>query len=399
MAFPTTLSTLVNLYHGGGGPFLGSNGAVYFLARSSSTSFLHMFKATSPDTSFEGAGVNPEMLDTIRQLHACQVGDTIHVVTRTSSGLNSQRIHYHAFDMATDAWTITNELVKTTYTIPQLNDESVVRIVVRSDGDKIILYEGPQQLSDVQRARVYYARHLGTAWSADVEVSVTGNLPTHFYPAEAVLGSADRIHFFFHDYPNNGAYQRCLTSANALESQQPSFATSIAADVAALVTQGVAYSASAGGTVVRFAWLNSFGPNTINDIQFTSVDAPGTLTLTTNTTSLSSGAGSFRNHISMRADGATVYATFEAAADDLYVMSSQDAGAWSSPLLLHTGQVNGGIFTNILTRPDINKVLGIIYRDSAGAAVNINYTEYTLSVVAAVASDLGPSMALLGVGR
>lgn len=396
MAFPTTVSTIVNTYHGVGGPWVSSGGNVYILTKTGAST-LHMFKATDPASSFANAGTDFVVTsgNTIRQLDGFQVADLIHVVTRDAGSLSTNVLRYHVFDMSTDTWTTMNQLVRDVYTIPQLIDESIVRIRVRSDGTKIILYEGPQVLADVNRARCYYARYMGAAWSADIAIGGGGN--AHWYPGEAILANADRIHFMLNDFTNLDAYQQCLTSANALETLPAAFDSVIANDSAAMIYRGVAYSASAGGTVVRNAYFDSFGPSTLNDYRFSSSDAPAaSMTITANITSPeNSGAGSGRHHGSMAKDGSTVYFVFENSSDDLYITSSQDAGSWSTPLLLQTAQINGRVYANCYNRG--SRVVGICYFDSAGSATM--YTEYTVSAVAAAPSALGPSLTLLGVGR
>lgn len=394
MALPSVISTLVDPWHGVGGPYVSSGGNVYVLTRSAGAGELHMFKSSDPATSgWANAGTDVAMTsgNTIRHIGAYQVADLIHVVTRDAAGTSSNQIRYHVFDMSTDTWTTTNTLVKTTYTQKGTVDESPVRIIVRGDGNKIVFYEGPQVLADIQRARTYYARHMGSAWSADIALDNGGNVD--WYPQDMVLGSADRVHFCMLDRTSFALYQRCLTSANALQSFPAAFENvPDQSDVA--LQRAIAYSASAGGTVVRFPYFANFLPE-INDARFSSVDAPTppfdlSIDITTPQDNLISG---IRNVCSLAADGNAVYNVFINTSQDLYVQSSQDAAAWSSPTLVQAANANY-VFTNCFVRSN-SRVVGIVYLEGT---TDLTYTEYTLSTAAASAT-LFPRMGLLGVGR
>lgn len=376
MAFPTTISTTVDLYHGCGGPFASSTNNVYVITRDPGGGSLHAFKATDPSSSWSAAGTDPAMTsgNTIRAMAACQVGDIIHVVTRDAAAANSNQIRYHVFDMSSDSWTTTNTLVKTTYTMAGAVDASRVGINIRADGNKIIHYEGPQVLADIQRSRAYYARHMGVAWSADIALDNGGN--NHWFVQESILGSADRIHFILQNQTTTAFYQRTLTSANALESFPAAFDSSTTGEIDAGYTRGVAYSGSAGGTVVRYAYYDNYTPE-LADIRFTSADAPSPLTQTTDITGTrdpNTGLKRFLN--SLAKDGNTVYHTFCDGSGDVYLQSSQDAGAWSTPTLI----INAGLQVNkchpsIYTRNSA-KVLALVYDGDFPA----QYTEYTVGV-------------------
>lgn len=368
MAFPSTISSLIETYHGVAGPFVSSTGTVYVVTRGSAANDIQIFKAADPASSWSSAGnLAVTSGNTVRHVNACQVSDVIHIVSRDAGTAASNQIRYHAFDMSSDSFTTSNELVKTTYTQKGTVDESMVGIVVRSAGDKIVLYEGPQVLADIQRARTYYARHLGSAWSADIALDNGGNVD--WYPQEIILGLSNRVHFFFLDSTSNDLYQRTLTSANALESFPSAFDTSIAAGQQDVGFQrGIAYSASAGGTVVRFPYYDTFDP-TLADVQFTSADAPSPLTVTTDITGAVDPMG-IRRVISLAKDESTVYGSFINNSNPLRF---DNAASTATTTLVNT--------TGLLLTATANATLLVFVNVASGngtvSAVNVGATALT----------------------
>ena len=389
MAFPTTVSTLVEPYHGLVGPYVSSTNNVYIVTRSNASSDIQVFKASDPSTSFAGAGsLTMTSGNTVRAIAGYQVGDNIHIVTRDAAATNSNQIRYHVYSMASDTFTTSNTLVRDTYTAAGAVDESNVDIVVRSDGDVIVMYEGPQVLADIQRKRIYYARHLGAAWSADIALDNGGN--AHWIPGGMVRGSADRIHFFFKDETNNDAYQRALTSADVLESFPASFDVSIGGTADDMMQRGAAYSASAGGTLVVFPYFNSFTPD-VNSVAFTSVDAPVPV-VTTDIASATEIVANFRHAYPLAVDDKTVYFTFHRSASGICINTNVDNAGWGSATAIQAGSASY-IFTNIYTRNSA-KVLAVAYKEDSST----KYTEYTLSVAASTTQPL-LTLAMMGAGR
>jgi hypothetical protein len=382
VAFPTTVTTNLDSYSGVGGPYVSSSNAVYILGRyTPSGSQIQVFKATDPLTSFAGVGVNPDTTNIIRALGACQIGDNIHVVTRDANDATTNRIRYHRFNMATDTWDVSAELVRNTYTCAGAVDTSVVGIAVRSAGDKLVIYEGPQVLADIQRSRVYYARHLGTAWSADIALDSGGN--SHWNPAQVIVGSGNRVHFFFSNTTLADQYQRCLDSSNALEAMPASFDPSSIADPDDAAQRAVAFSGTAGGTVVCMPYFKSFAP-AWNDVRFSSADAPTPLTLRTiNTGTITPDAGIIRHTFSFANDGPVLYSVFNSQNGNLYIASATETGAWNAPAQLVGSASASEVFTTVFTRNGSIKV-GVCYTRNL---TDVMYTEYTLSIAPSLMTD------------
>src|SRR3990172_7562625 len=275
MALQVTISGVVfppeNYYVG---PFKSSEGAYYvILLDSSDTSLIEAWKATDPTSSFsEQNGANkPNLTNLVRSLWVCQVSDVLHIAAQEAS---TGRVSYRSFDMASDFWSLEpNETVETPAQAP---DAMSVSIGIRSDGDVIILYNGDTDaVKGNPYQRVDYARKEGSTWTTGVAVDNAGSV--NWYGSVVVLGSSDRMHFFFSSYTANDAYQRCLTSANALETFPSSFDTDISATKHAYVN-GVHWT-SGGNEKVRCLYKD--GDDTGAVAKLTSADAP-TVTVTAN---------------------------------------------------------------------------------------------------------------------
>lgn len=393
MAFPTTISSLINTDFNVCGPYLSSNGAVYIITVSAINNQLHVFKATDPSSGWGAAGVDFTVPSghMIKAIAGFQDGDNIHVVSRDADAANANQLMYHVFNIAADGWTVMNEQIKGDYAIASnLFVYSPVSIAVRSNGDVIVMYEGPLATPDIDRSRVYYARRESSVWTTDIALDNAGN--NHYCPGQAIRGSSDNIHFFFQDTTNADAYQRTLNSSNVLESTSAGYDTSILAGTPDALKQiGCAYSASAGGTVVRFPYYNSFNPD-IGEAKFSSSATPAVATVVNITGSVTV-TSEIPHVISEAADGAVVYSVFVDTAKDLYVSTNPDDAGWTDPASIYTGSASR-VFTNIYTR-NTARVIGIAFVEN-----EFKYTEYTISSVAVSSSPTTLfGLSMMGMGR
>ena len=360
MAFPTTVTTQGTVAVGCGGPFLSSGGNVYvFLKDDTNLYRLRAFKATDPTSSFANAGTDVDVelsTGTLDALAAYQVGDDIHVATMSNTLAGLFNIKYHIFSMASDTWTTSNESVKALYDDgPGI---AAIGIALRSDGDVIVLYQGPTVANmGSDRARVYYARREAAVWTVDIAVDNGG--ATNWMPGGVVTGSSDRMHFFFKDDTADDAYQRTLTSANALETFPASFDTAIFGATDSIVTRGASY-VSGANTVIRFPYFDS-AANTTSAAQANSADAP-TMSVSADITGASL-ANTAANYASFAANGTTLWHAYnEAGSTDIFTQSNADGAGWSVPASFYTGTV-AQVYTNVYTRGgDI--VLGIVFSET-----------------------------------
>lgn len=361
MAFPTTITTGGDVNVGGGIPYLSSSGNVYVIVRDDTTlSKFRAFKATDPASSFSNVGTDPQVTstNTVQALATTQVGDVIHVATLDYVSVATIDIRYHTFSMSSDSWTLTNETVKDNYAVVDTG-LSHVHISTRSNGDVIIFYNGPKVANmGSDRDRVYYARRVSGSWTVDTIVDNGG--ATHWYTGGIVPGSSDRHHLFFWDQGVSDAYQRCLRSANTLETFPTAFDTTLTSNTDAMIELGVSYDAS-GTQKVRFPYQRVVSTD-LSSAKMDSADTP-TVTEDNDITGATNVAANLVNLASFSADGTTLWNTFIENGFAIYTQSNANDGGWSTPALFYSSTTVGRIYTNIYTRAgDI--VLGIVFSET-----------------------------------
>lgn len=371
MAFPTTITTVGDVNEGGARPFLSSAGNVYVIVRDNvTTSKLRAFKATDPTSSFSNVGTDPQVTSThaIQGYATYQVGDVIHIVTQDCSVNTSVDLRYHKFDMSSDSWSLTNEAIVTAVSTSVAVASHQPSITVRSSGDVIVLYNGATTaIMGSNRTRVYYARRVTGTWTVDVVVDNAG--ATNWYTGGIVLGSSDRSHFYFQDNNATSAYERCLTSANVLETFPTSFDTTIASATYALHNLGISYDAS-GTQKVRFPVFDSI-VSTVNSAKCDSADTPTMSEDSDITGATNADTGTDGFHSGFSANGTTLWHVFDDTNNDIYTQSNANDGGWSTPASFYTGTVTK-LYCNIYTRNgDI--VLAMVFTET-----NPKYTEKVL---------------------
>ena len=367
MALPVTITGLDAGAQYNSQPFISSGGNVYVFGRDSTDeSKMRAFKATDPTSSFSNVGTDFDVDATagvvVRNLVAYQVSDVIHIVTSTAALTDSAyAIKYHTFNMATDAWVITNEAVVSPSTPLSTSACNHVGMAIRSDGDVIVLYNGNSAASmGSDYRRVYYARREGGTWTVDVGVDNGG--ADHWDASGVVLGSSDRMHLFFLNDDLSDAYQRTLTSANSLEAFPSAYDTDISTVESTSIFSGVSY-VSGANTKVRFPSTDATA-NTLNSVKLDSADAP-TVSIDSDITGATGQSAGFLD-ASFSVNGTTLWNTFVNSTDDIYTQSNADDGGWTTPESFLVGSILN-LRTNIYTRGS-DVVLAIVY--SISGAVN-----------------------------
>lgn len=381
MALPTTISgisTAVACV----GPFKSSAGNYYFIGVSSSTTTkLQAQKATDPTSSFSAVGTDPTGSSSvaIAAVAAYQVSDVVHVVSCGGGSSLTSEYRYHTFDMASDAWSVTNELIDGSAIDARTSGGTAQRaasVVVRSsDSEVIVVYNGARQaVMGNSYSRIVAKRRTGTnTWvAAD---GVTNPTPldaggqTDWINPEAVLGSSDRTHFFWTATSLTSVRHRALTSANALQ------------------TVGSGSNSTGGNPLSAIAYDDSGTTRVICSFVSSSADTFDYFdSANTPTLNASSKSDNFETFGRLFNDGATAYAVCRKSTDsDLYVISSTDAGAnWSA---------STNIFTATIANADANLSRdGNIYQRGSDFVIpyivndngTLKYNEY---VVRSVASD------------
>jgi len=370
MAFPTSVGNFVD--RGCGGPFLSSGGNVYIIGTApGDTTKLSAYKATDPTVSFSNVGTDFAMTSGsgIGVLAATQVGDNIHVATHDAASATTNQIRYHIFSMSSDTWTTTNEAIKGTNfsTVSASTTIYGLGISLRSDGDVIVIYQGPLVANmGSDRERVYYARREAGVWTVDVALDNGG--ATHWYVGGVVIGSSDRMHLFFQDNGAADGYQRCLRSANTLETFPTAFELGLQGSSGAMKARGASYD-SAGTIKVRFPDYSGTA-NEIDTGECDSADTP-TMSNSSDITGASS-ASQNANRSSFAANGTTLWHAYADTAGDIDAQSNANGGGWSAPAVFYAGTVQE-VYTNVYTRNG-DTVLAIVF-DETGT----KYTEKVLS--------------------
>jgi len=170
MALPVTIISAAGL-PGHNPPHRSSDGAFYTVVRASATA-IDCYKATDPTDSFtvQDATGNPAAFTAVDFINTHQDGDVIHVVTH-DDGI----YQYHTFNMATDAWVITDE------TLLAVSGNSTPTFIwasttVRSDGDVVVAYAGARDaVMGDRKERVDYARREGGSWTTGIALDAGGD--------------------------------------------------------------------------------------------------------------------------------------------------------------------------------------------------------------------------------
>ena len=361
MAFPTTITTGGSVSIGCGGPYISSGGNVYVIVQDDVTeSKFRAFKATDPTSSFSNVGTDPQVTvgNTITGIAAYQVGDVIHVITQDKvPASNTYNLRYHIFNMSSDTWTTTNEVIVSSFVAATSGITNLgVDISVRSDGDVIVLYNGVKVANmGVDRDRVYYARRESAVWTVNVLVDDGGAVS--WIASGIVIGSSDRMHLFFADGSNSDGYQRCLRSANTLETFPASYDTSASAnDPDHHLGRGISYDSS-GTQKVRFP-LAADPSSVRTSAKCDSADTP-TMSVNADIT----GTTNVLANSNFSVESTTLWHTFiDNPNSDIFTQSNANDAGWSAPASFYTGTVTN-VFTNVYTRgSDI--VLGIVFTET-----------------------------------
>lgn len=197
MALPVTIGSASlpdqNYYCG---PFKAPNQAIYLaIMDTASPNRIQVFKATDPTSSFsaQDSGNRPTVIE-FETMWSYLSGSEIHIVDLDSIGGS---VRYHVFDTSSDTWTTINETVEILKDNPAAANVSV-SIAVRSDGDKIVLYNGDIDKDMGQSfERVDYARKEGSTWTFGIDVGGTSPAAEDRTGSVLVRGSVDNMHFFW----------------------------------------------------------------------------------------------------------------------------------------------------------------------------------------------------------
>jgi len=376
MALPVTI-TGISTAVAPVGPFKSSGGNYYFFGRDgvSNPALLRAYKSTAPDTSWAGvASVDLGAGDTINALSGYQVNDLVYIAASRNDA-SATSLTLSIFNCATDTFTTTSEAIVTgVQSAGQTGSlQFGCSLVVRSAGEVVAFYNGLQtKTSGTFYSRVYYSRRTAVnTWSAAVQVDA--NTAVDNVNPTMVLGSSDRLHFF---WVSTAINQRHLTSANVLGTANTALATtSPPLDVVTINDSGT----------IRHVGLTAVG-----EFRFTSADNP---TISTNLTAI---LGTPARGVD---DSLIAYALYrDSASSDLYVKTSSDFGAtWGTGAASFVATV-AGVDTNLSKNQHAYQrgslvVFPYIVNDNG----TLKYNEYTVRTLAPPAAELDLTVGAVAV--
>ena len=321
------------------GPFVTAAGNVYVFGRGTTGNLLRAFKNTNPTTnSFTNVGTDVTTTST-EDILGCvgvQQGNLIYVIVSDGNAVTTVSIRLNIFDTSSDTWTTTNEAVTTGFTVLALSTPNAMGVAIRSTGDLIVIYNGPvKNISAANRETVYYGRRVAGVWTKDIDIGNGG--ANNWYAGGVVLGSSDRMHFFFNNDTAADDFQRCLTSANVLETFPAAFDATVGTNQAGIKLIGCSYL-SAGATKVRYPYLDNANL-TLGSVKFDSADTPS-ITLDADITGATDVVGG-ANRSCFQADGTTLYHLFIDSLTDVKYQTNADDAGWSAITNLITGTASG----------------------------------------------------------
>lgn len=392
MAFPSTVTT-DGLNRGGIGPYVSSTGNVYYGTVSANGYNVRMFKATDPTSGFANVGTDVVVgsgSDEVWAVSAHQVGDVIHVVSK--NGVlpgTTVDIRYHVFNMGTDTWTTTNTLIKSDMTLGTGGGLlAMIGIGVRADGEIVTIYNGAaENVGGTLYERVFYARNVAGAWSADIALGGSG-VAENWRGGKVIIGFQNTTHFFFQNTSTANVYERTLNSANTLEALPGGISAPLGA-FEGHEQQGCYASASA---VVNFPF--QYQTNELRSINFTSADVPVIAIDTDITGATNVLTAPYFNVAAYAPHSLDIICAFIDTSNDIYTVQRTFGTGWGTPTLKRACSASA-VYANAYTRSSA-LVFGMVYLDSGDHF----YDELTLSAIAAAGTINVPNgFLLMGVGR
>jgi hypothetical protein len=351
----------------------------YFFGRDGTTATtLQAYKSTAPDTSWASQTTKTGFTTAILNIAGYQVGNTIHLVVNDGTVSTSMATKYLSFDATTNTFLATIETVAAAGVVTGTATSGWgASLVVRSNNNAVIFYNGAVVTS---RARLYYRERTGvntygTATRVDANTAADNTGPV------AVLGAANRVHFFWTIAGGSTPY-RTLSAANALNTT--------ASSTMAEPSDGVSYDRSGVIKVV----VTSGGNGVQQTLRLDSSDNPtATFADQSIVAAIPHRIGTFPN-----TDDVTI--VYRSSADgDLYsIKSSNDGATFSAPVSFFVGTVAGNDASvsrsssgSVYARGSGN-VVGYIVNDGG----TLKYNEFALSSAAYTLTALTGAVAPAG---
>jgi len=343
------------------GPFKGGS-AYYgtFINDQTSGDFLLMMQATSSLTT-KGSWSNVDDKvgtsgSAIQALWSVQHQNIIHIVTQQADGTPNNRVAYHAFDVKTDEWLISDEEVATS----SLSTATPgCTIGVRSTEEIVVAYT--TRNTGIRTSILYAIRAAGGGWTTDVVVADGPADAVNYLNPVIVKGGDDRMHISFQDSTNDYAYQRTLRSDDTLETFPSPWDTGPKTSNY-IIGQGISY---VQGSVTKVRCPNrqpGFGGPSSLAAKVAEFDSADTPTVATSSWFLTHGLN--QGSWAMATDGVNEYLPFRSPPTlyDLYYMKDADTNT-----LVADGNSGLNVSANVFEGPDLAEArLAMFWDDSPG---------------------------------
>lgn len=370
------------------GPFLDGNGNLYVLVGNEpvGSAYIVMAKSTDGGASWTevGGASRPTQIDT-ECCQVVQIGTALHVLHQQSG----RDVYYHRFNTSDagaspDAWVEKDTLV---YNGDGTSSDQQCTLVARSDGSLVAAYR-TNVVSSLGHIG-YAVRSTGGSWGSTSTLD-HGGAGAYYRGVSAVTGEADKVHFFYAAdiSGTDHIWHRSLDSGGTLSSaeQVSDNVTKVSSSYDMPLTQP-AYYDDAGVERVTVAWIrnsnNYLASAVVED------DATPAAEVAVSTAAIS---GNFMDGHCIAAqlvadpDNKVVYAFFaDASTQDLWVSTSTDGGAWSTPVEVFDGRtVTWFDGLQVYTRNGRRRI-GMFW--SEGTTYNVDetlwFSEYALPIVEA----------------
>lgn len=261
-----------------------------------------------------------------------------------------------------DTWQIKSEHGITGLSGGSQQFASAVRL---SDG-RFRVFFSDTQAAGPNRQIAFITRAAGGGWSAKTRLTVDADNRAGPQP---VVGAANKVHVFYHDYAAKQVLYRTLTSAEVLSAavRADTSGTNTASRNYNAVSNAVYYDAS-GTEVVSALFASASGLRLVSVVGGVVqaeqvVDANAPLVSPANTDG-NTGNDSPVCHLAV--DGTTLYALWtDAASGDLYWSKRPHGGAWTARAVLWdapAARYASWVYSNVFTRGG-QQVLGYTYDD------------------------------------
>lgn len=293
-------------------------------------------------------------------------GTTLHIATQDTNFA----VEYHSFSISSDTWVTTNESVST---VPDARRG--VSITVRSDGDRIIVYNDERQnVKGTPYERISYALHEGVSWSIGNAVDDGGAV--RYIGTTTIMGPSDLLHIaYVTELAGGDVLHKSLNSSNTLSSVE-TLSDTASDDSGRTLVMTASHYLDGSISRVTMSWVENAANKYPRASEVNDDGVPTAESLVESRQPENSGLQ--RLHaLATDEDALTTYHVMvDAATSDLYLNKNVDAGGWTSEGEILDGTTGNALSATIFIR-GFDVILGILLSDS----FTIKYVEHYIRAI------------------